>query len=87
MSQSRDVGGGDAPSFEDRDDQDYWYDLAKKHWSNQVRPGKVKAEVIKKDIWDRLENDGFDFRSLVALENLQLLEQYVFLAFGYWKQH
>ena len=29
-----------------------------------------------KDIWDVLDQEAFNFRSLLVLENLQLLEKY-----------
>ena len=53
-----------------------WRELAEKTWlkpSTRVR--KVRAEVVKQDIWDVLEKDEFNFKSLVELENLQLLEK------------
>lgn len=75
MSQSRGLGGDDAPNIEELDDEDYWVLLAKKHWSESVELKKVKPGVIKKDIWDRLENANFESRSLVTLENLHLLEK------------
>ncbi len=76
MSQSRGLGG-DAPDVKELDDEDHWTFLAKKHWPELVKSRKVKPLVIKKDIWDRLENENFEFRSLVTLENLQVLEKYV----------
>ena len=53
-----------------------WRELADKTWlkpSTRVR--KVRAEVVKQDLWDVLEKEEFDFRSLVELDNLQLLEK------------
>lgn len=75
MSQSRGLGGDDAPNVEELDDEDYWVLLAKKHWSESVELKKVKSGVIKKDIWDKLENENFESRSLVTLENLHLFEK------------
>lgn len=53
--------------------------LARKHW---LKPGKrparpkVKNDVLKHGIWDVLEKDGFQYRSLLLLESLQALEKY-----------
>lgn len=54
-----------------------WTDVARKHWSSTGKSRKVKNEVVKNEIWDVLENEGFPFRSLFILENLQLLERFV----------
>ena len=56
---------------------DRWALLAEKHWLKSNNVKKVNPDLIKRDIWDALVLDGFDFRSLLALENLQLLERYV----------
>lgn len=65
------------PGNEDVVEEDYWLQLAQKHWAEPTsKPRKVKGEVIKKAIWDVLESEAFDFRSLVRLESLQLLEKY-----------
>jgi len=52
--------------------------LAKKHWLKATKKStkvKVKPEVLKKDIWDVLEQEDFSYKSLLVLENLQLLER------------
>ena len=36
---------------------------------------KVKPDVVKKEIWDVLEREDFPHRSLLILENLQILER------------
>lgn len=54
-----------------------WAELARKHWGSTVKSRKAKKEVVKNEIWDILENEGFPFRSLLILENLQLLESYL----------
>lgn len=57
-----------------------WQDVARKHWlrksDKQIR---VQVDVIKKDIWDKLEEEQFDYSSLLALESLQLLERHAHL--------
>jgi intron-binding protein aquarius len=54
--------------------------LARKHWLKSgkisTKP-KVKSEVMKKEIWDVLEREGFQYKSLLLLESLQTLERYI----------
>lgn len=53
-------------------------ELAKKHWLKSTKKQtkvKVKPDVLKSEIWDILEKEDFEFRSLLALENLQILEK------------
>ena len=52
-----------------------WVQLAKSHWL-ETKPRKVKPEVIKQQFWDVLEAEGFSNRSLLILENLNILEKY-----------
>lgn len=52
-----------------------WVKLAKAHWLD-VKIHKVKPDVIKKELWDPLEAEGFSSRSLLILENLNVLEKY-----------
>ena len=53
----------------------YWAVLGKKHWVKPVKSRKVKNEVIKTELWDVLEQESFEYRSLLILESLQLLEK------------
>ena len=53
----------------------HWAALGKKHWSKPVNSRKIKNEVIKTELWDVLEQENFEYRSLVILESLQLLEK------------
>jgi intron-binding protein aquarius len=55
--------------------------LAKTHWLDAANVRKVKHDVIKKDIWDPLEAESFSFRSLLILENLNILEKFAQLTF------
>ncbi|KAI9167360.1 RNA helicase aquarius [Paramyrothecium foliicola] len=54
--------------------------VARKNW---LKPGKkaakpkVKNDVIKQNIWDLLEREGFQYKSLLLLESLQTLETYL----------
>ncbi|KAL9593532.1 MAG: hypothetical protein Q9219_007511 [cf. Caloplaca sp. 3 TL-2023] len=63
------------PHVDDLEGENVWTQLARKHWGNAVKSRKPRNDVIKKEIWDVLENEGFQFRSLLILENLQLLER------------
>ncbi|RDW89590.1 DEAD helicase superfamily protein-like protein [Coleophoma cylindrospora] len=54
--------------------------LAKKHWlksSKKPAKVKVKADVLKTEIWDVLEAENFAFKLLLLLENTQVLENYL----------
>ena len=52
-----------------------WPSLAEKYWSKPVKTKMVKNEVIKSELWDVLEQENFEYRSLLVLESLQLLEK------------
>jgi intron-binding protein aquarius len=54
--------------------------LARQHWLKKSKRNtkvKVKNDVLKREIWDAIEKDGFQFKSLLALEGLQTLERSV----------
>lgn len=53
-----------------------WHKLAEKHWLGSQKSKKVRAEVVKKEIWDVLEKENFAYNSLLTLEGLGLLERY-----------
>lgn len=63
------------PTVVDFREDSPWSKLAKAHWLD-VKVRKVKPEVIKQQLWDPLEEDGFTNRSLLTLENLNVLEKY-----------
>ena len=67
------------PGIGNRDVEEgsHWSTLALKHWSRAVKIGRVKPDVIKKEIWEVLEGEGFNLRSLLQLESLQLLDKCV----------
>jgi intron-binding protein aquarius len=60
----------------DLDSETLFAQLAQKHWLKSKKSVKVKSDVLKNEIWDVLERDEFAFKSLLALENLQILERY-----------
>jgi intron-binding protein aquarius len=52
--------------------------LARKNWLKARKKAvkvKVKTDVLKQGIWDVLEQDGFQYKSLLLLESLQTLER------------
>lgn len=53
-----------------------WIELAKELWLSSPHPPDSKPETIKTRIWDALETEKFDSRSISLLENLQVLERY-----------
>lgn len=62
----------------ENEDELNWKQLADNEWSKpSARARRVRPEVVKGDIWDRLEKEDFDFRSLFILDTLQLLEKLV----------
>lgn len=70
------------PTVEDFREDSSWVKLARTHWltggaSSKVRKGKKQQDVVKKEIWDPLEAEGFTLRSLLTLENLSILEKYL----------
>lgn len=56
--------------------REQWHKLAEKHWLGSQKTRKVRAEVIKKEIWDVLEKENFAYTSVLTLESLELLERY-----------
>lgn len=67
------------PTVEDFREDSQWVKLAKANWLDTSKVRKVKQDTIKKDLWDPLEADGFNLRSLLTLENLNVLEKYALL--------
>ncbi|KAG9243785.1 DEAD helicases superfamily protein-like protein [Calycina marina] len=68
----------DAPVLSDADGA--FEDLARKLWLKATKKQtkvKIKPEVLQTEVWDVLEKDHFNYRSLLALENLQILEKYL----------
>ncbi|KAJ5580048.1 uncharacterized protein N7459_006033 [Penicillium hispanicum] len=64
------------PTVVDFREDSPWVKLAKAHWLNTtVR--KAKPDVIKQQLWDPLEAEGFSSRSLLILENLNVLEKFL----------
>ncbi|KAL2878621.1 hypothetical protein SGCOL_006091 [Colletotrichum sp. CLE4] len=69
----------DRPTVADIEGESAFAQLAKKHWLKTTRSKravkvKVKNDVLKQEIWDVLERDGFPYKSILTLESLQTLE-------------
>ncbi|KAF4783399.1 intron-binding protein aquarius [Colletotrichum scovillei] len=72
----------DRPTVADIEGESAFAQLAKKHWlkttrSKRATKVKVKNDVLKQEIWDVLERDGFPYKSILTLESLQTLESYL----------
>ena len=74
----REVDDG-RPTVADLHGESAFAQLAKTHWlkaSKKPTNVKVKPDLLKSEIWDVLEKEDFAFKSLLTLENLQILERY-----------
>lgn len=57
---------------------DQWQSLAEKVWASKTsKSRKVRVDVLEKEVWDRLEDQQFEYASLLSLESLQLVERHV----------
>ncbi|KAI9704038.1 MAG: hypothetical protein M1820_005660 [Bogoriella megaspora] len=70
------------PTLEDLHGDNHYANLARKIWANKKKPPKVQPKVVKEEIWDQLEKDEFALGKLLLLEQLQLLEGYLWPGFG-----
>ena len=80
MEVRQDVDNG-RPTIADLQGDSHFVLLAKQHWLKSTKKAakvKVKPDIIRKEIWDVLERDDFAYRSLLILENLQVLERSAF---------
>ncbi|KAL0930785.1 DEAD helicases superfamily protein [Colletotrichum truncatum] len=71
---------GERPTVADIEGESAFSQVAKKHWLKPTKKAvkvKVKYEVVKQEIWDVLEHDGFPYKSILTLESLQTLESYL----------
>ena len=65
------------PTVDDLTGDNHYALLARKHWLGKSKPSKVQTSVVKEELWDYVEKEGFAFGSLLLLEQLQLLERYL----------
>lgn len=63
------------PTVNDFQDENPWVSLAKAHWLKASKARKARPELVKNEIWDPLQRDGFPLHSLLILENLHILER------------
>ncbi len=63
------------PTVADLHGENHFAQVARKNWLAAKKTPKVRPEVVKKELWDELENVDFAYSSLLVLENLQLLER------------
>ncbi|KAL6704333.1 hypothetical protein ACN47E_008289 [Coniothyrium glycines] len=69
------------PTVADLHGENHFAQVAKKNWLATKKVPKVRPEVVKKELWDELEKVDFAYSSLLILENLQLLERYLWPGF------
>ncbi|KAJ4378064.1 hypothetical protein N0V83_000894 [Neocucurbitaria cava] len=69
------------PTVADLHGENHFAQVARKHWLTTKKTPKVRPEVVKKELWDELEAVDFAYSSLLILENLQLLERYLWPGF------
>ncbi|KAF5962792.1 NAM7-nonsense-mediated mRNA decay, partial [Fusarium coicis] len=74
------VNNGRPTPAEVEEEEHQFVQLARNHWlkagKKPAKP-KVKNDVLKQSIWDVLEREGFQYKSLLLLESLQTLESYL----------
>ncbi|KAI9700821.1 MAG: hypothetical protein M1836_002190 [Candelina mexicana] len=69
------------PLVADLQGDNYYAQFARKHWLKPSKVTRIKSDVLKTELWDVLEAENFQFRSLLILENLQILEKYLWPAY------
>lgn len=69
------------PTVADLHGENHFAQVARSNWLNGTQVQKVRPEVVKKELWDELEKIDFAYPSLLQLENLQLLEKYLWPTF------
>ncbi|KAM3502169.1 hypothetical protein MY10362_005039 [Beauveria mimosiformis] len=71
---------GERPTPAEVEEEEHQFvQVARAHWlktTNKKTKVKVKNDVLKQSIWEALERDGFQHKSLLLLESLQTLESY-----------
>ncbi|KAF2785958.1 P-loop containing nucleoside triphosphate hydrolase protein [Melanomma pulvis-pyrius CBS 109.77] len=70
------------PTVADLHGGNHFAQVARKNWLTAKKAPKVRAEVVKTELWDELAAVDFAYSSLLALENLQLLERYLWPGFA-----
>ncbi|KAF2097522.1 hypothetical protein NA57DRAFT_41462 [Rhizodiscina lignyota] len=70
------------PTVSDLHGENQYAQFARKHWLKAKKAPTVKSNILKSELWDSLEKDGFSYGSLLILENLQVLEKYLWPGFS-----
>ncbi|KAI9689921.1 MAG: hypothetical protein M1822_009803 [Bathelium mastoideum] len=70
------------PTVTDIHGDSHYSQLAQKIWLDKNKPPRVQPKVVKEELWDRLEQDGFAFGKLLLLEQSQVLEAYLWPGFS-----
>lgn len=65
------------PTVADLHGENHFAQVARKNWLSAKKAPRVRPEVVKKELWDELEKADLAYSSLLVLENLQLLERYL----------
>lgn len=65
------------PTVGDLTGDNHYAQLARKHWLGKSKVTKVQPTVVKEALWDHLEKENFAYAPLLLLEQLQLLERYL----------
>ena len=76
IQQSTGTADDGRPTVLDLQGADPLAQAAQKHWASGKNV-KFKPTALKTDFYDVLENEGFRYRSLLILEQLQFLEKWV----------
>jgi intron-binding protein aquarius len=69
------------PTVADLHGENHFAQVARKNWLAAKKTPKVRPDVVKKELWDELDGVDFAYSSLLVLENLQLLERYLWPGF------
>ena len=65
------------PTVADLRGDNHFATFAKTHWLKGSGKSQLRQEQLKTELWDVLEREGFSLKSLLILENLQILEKYI----------
>ncbi len=69
------------PLVADLQGDGYYAQFARKHWLKPSKVTRIKPDALKTELWDVLEGEDFQSKSLLILENLQILEDYLWPAY------
>ncbi|KAF2432838.1 intron-binding protein aquarius [Tothia fuscella] len=72
-----DSSASQRPTIADLQGDNHYAEIARKIWLTKKKAPKVQPKVVKEDLWDHLEKEGFAYTSLLILETLQVLERYL----------